>query len=707
MATLPLGRGTTLGADHEGLLPMRRMLLVLFGSAAVLLAALRTATYGEVRRLSVEREDVYANGKSFGDVGRYRRLRGWVEFALDPGLPVNRSIVDLSLAPRQKDGKVHFRAQFDLLVPERLDRANGVLLYEVNNRGNRLALGMFNGGNPDFLFRHGYILLWSGWIAEVLPGNDRLLLEAPVARGKDGPIRGLVRQEFVSDTERKRMQVTHWANMGAYRPTTTGLAWATLTWRLRERDPRVLIPRNQWRLHVREIEQDGFRSVLPLVEIEVSGGIQPGYIYELIYEAQDPVVQGVGLAGIRDLVSMLRNENRPDNPLWDKKLGRSAVRATLAFGASQSGRLLRFFLYDGFNEDESGRRVFDGMFIHIAGAGLGFFNHRFASPTRHAGQHDNHSFPVDIFPFSYAFQVDPFSGERDSILRRAIERNVVPKIFHVQTSAEYWHRSGSLVHTDPLGKRDLALPENVRIYALGGAQHGPGNGRPPAAWKRGTLRRNPTDYRPICRALLRALTDWVLDQRDPPASVYPTLREGTLTGWRQHQSGWRPLPGVRYPEVIQQPEAWDFGPRFRTERIITIHPPRSRGTYTVLVPRYGPDNNELGMLDMPSVAVPVATYTGWNLRHRSIGAENELLSLTGGYIPLPATEQERRRRGDPRPSLESLYPGGFEEYLKRYERVAGELIRRRYCLEEDRRRLMEIAEGVRPLFESREPEESR
>ena len=645
----------------------------------------------EVVRIRVQHHELFQNGKPFGNVGPYERLRGYVEFALDPSSPANRAIVDLELAERRTDGRVHFRADFDLLRPADLRKSNGVLLYEVNNRGNRLCLGLFNGGNPDFLFRRGYIVLWSGWIAEVLPGSDRLLLEAPRARLPEGPIRGVVRQEFVPDRPRRRMSVTHWANMGAYPPTAEGLADATLTWRLREKDPRVPIPRSQWRLLVREVCRDGRRSVLPEVLIEVAGGLQPGYIYELIYEAQDPVVQGVGLAGIRDIVACLRHEKRPDNPLWPADWSHSAVRYTLAFGASQSGRCLRQFLYDGFNRDEQGRQVFDGMFIHIAGAGLGFFNHRFASPTRHGGQHDNHSYPVDVFPFSYAVTKDPFSGQEASVLDQARADGVVPKLFHVQTSAEYWHRSGSLVHTDPMGQADLPLPERVRLYAIGGAQHGPGSGRPQPR-NRGTLPRNHTDYRPICRALLVALTEWVVENREPPPSVYPTLKERTLVPWQQQASGWQPLPGVRYPEVVQQPEWFDFGPQYHTHRILSRHPPVSRGHYTVRVPRVGRDNNELGMLLPPNVAVPTGTYTGWNLRHRSIGAENELLGLAGGFIPFARTEAERRAMGDPRPSLETLYHNDRSRYLRAYAEAVERLTKERFTLPEDRKRWLEIAE---------------
>ncbi|HEU4754612.1 MAG TPA: alpha/beta hydrolase domain-containing protein, partial [Armatimonadota bacterium] len=336
--------------------------------------------------------------------------------------------------------------------PKELSRANGTLLYDVNNRGGKVSLGMFNGGADGFLMRKGYVVVASGWIAEVLPGGGRLRLEAPVATERGRPITGLVRAEMVPDAPAERLSIAHWGNQGSYAPTERGLREATLTWRQRESDPRVAIPRAQWRLDVRPVPGSAYSQV----DMLLSGGFRPGYIYELVYEAQGPVVQGLGLAGIRDLVSFLKHGSA-GNPLL-RPDGKPAALRAIGFGVSQSGRCLRQFLYDGFNADEQGRPVFEGLFPHVAGAGMGFFNHRFASPTRHSAQHDHHLDPVDAFPFTYGDEKDPFTGRTDGILRRARAAGTVPKIFHVNTGAEYWHRAASLVHTDPLGRRDVDIP---------------------------------------------------------------------------------------------------------------------------------------------------------------------------------------------------------------------------------------------------------
>jgi hypothetical protein len=262
---------------------------------------------------------------------------------------------------------------------------------------------------------------------------------------------------------------------------------------------------------------------------------------------------------------------------------------------------------------------------------------------------------------------------------------MVPKVFHTKTSAEYWHRAGSLVHTDPLGKRDAVIPQEVRIYAIGGAQHGPGNGIPGAAGS-GQLPANPTDYRPLLRALLVSLTEWVAEGKTPPDSVYPTLRDGTLRGWTEAESGWKAVAGVRYPGVIQTPEVLDHGPGFLEHRRLTRLPPLRKGAYTVLVSALGPDNNERGMLLLPTVAVPLGTFTGWNLRSNRIGAPEELLSLSGAYIPFARTPAGRSP-GDPRPTVEDLHG---TRYSERYDAAVDSLIRRRFILEEDRTRLLDL-----------------
>lgn len=645
-----------------------------------------------VTRLEIRERLPYAGGRAFGPVGAYERILGKAYYSIDPNAAANSTIVDLELAPRNARGEVEFSADVEILAPVDPSRANGALLYDVNNRGNRVCLGMFNGGADEFLMRQGYTVAWSGWIGELQSDGERLRLFAPTASDHGRPIRGKVRAEMAPDAAVDRFNIAQWGNHGSHPPTARGLKEATLTYRLREKDARIPLPRSQWRIEVKPAISTVGEPTLPTVEVVLESGFRPGHLYELIYEAEGPVIHGVGLAGIRDLVSFLKYDRTSRNPLRIND-ATTAAKTAIGFGVSQSGRALRMLAYDGLNADEQGRKVFDGLFPHVAGGGLGFFNHRFASPTRHNAQHDNHLYPADVFPFAYGDEQDPFTRKQDGILRRARLAGVTPKVFHTQTSAEYWHRSGSLVHTDPLGRRDSVLPPEVRIYAFGGAQHGSGNGIPSAPGA-GQQAANPTDYRPLLRGLLTALREWVQDDVTPPPSRYPRIADGTLVGWEESRSGWPKLPGVRYPTVIQEPEFLDHGPEFAAKRRLTRIPPQRKGEYTVLVPAYGPDGNERGMLQAPSVAVPIGTYTGWNLRSSAIGADTELLSLTGSFIPFARTRAEAAAAGDPRPALLQRFPT-FDAYERAYLAALQLLTEERYLLTEEEPALIALSRRFR------------
>jgi hypothetical protein len=661
----------------------------------------------ELVELKFHHREPFAGGKAFGDVGPYEKLVGVARFAVDPKHPRNRLIVDLDLAARNRDGKVEFESDVFILAPQDPAKGNGAILYDVNNRGNKLALGMFNyaprGNDPTtvqdagdgFLMRKGYTIVWCGWIGELLPGDHRLLMRAPIATNNGTPITGLVRFETVSDKPAESMPLSYRNNHGSYPLTPRGEKEGTLTWRMRETDERVPIPREQWSIERLPIPTvtEGVPGTLGQVRLRVAGGFRPGYLYELIAEAEGPIVQGLGFAVVRDLVSFLKYDSSSKNPFAQ------SLKRAHGFGVSQSGRFLRNYVYDGFNADEKDRKVFDGLMPHVAGGGLGYFNHRFAQPTRHNAQHEEHLYPADRFPFTYGDSVDPFSGKMDGICRRTAAENpdLLPRIMHTQSAAEYWHRSGSLVHTDPFGKTDAVIPDGVRVYAFGGTQHGPASDPPKRDM--GDNLPNPGDYRPFLRALLEALDAWAKDGVAPPPSLCPRVEGQTLVDWHRENSGFPAIPGVRYPQVIQRPHLLDHGSEFATRGILSVLPPRIIANYVVLVPKSDPDGNDLGALLPPEVAVPLATYTGWNLRSREFGAEGELVSLTGSYIPFPRTKAERLLTGDTRLSIEERY-SSFAEYQKRLAAACDQLVEQRYLLKEDAQRARGKAEGRRGLFAS-------
>ncbi len=664
---------------------MNRFRACWFGVLVV--SAMCSTLRAELTRFEIQSREPFAGGSEFGAVGAYERIVGRAYFELDPSLKQTAAVVDLPLAKRNARGRVEFFADLFLLAPRDLSRASGAALYDVNNRGNKLAVRFFNqggGGNDPltaadagdgFLFRNGFIVVWSGWDGELLPAPHRLRLHAPVALGKGAadnaePITGRVRCEFIPSEKSQLSMVVNWANHGSYRPTANGLKTATLTQRVLPGDARVEVPREQWSIEVSNVESPS-PNQLPKVEVRMPQGLERGRIYELIYEAQDPLVHGVCFTSVRDLISSLRTGGGENNPLLLN--GKPVVRRAHGFGVSQSGRFLREFVHAGFNEDESGRKVFDGVIPHVSGSGMGSFNHRFAQPTRHATQHDHADYPPDRFPFAYGETTDPLSGQSDGILKQSLKTKTAPFVLHTQSAAEYWTRAGSLSHTDPLGKSDAAIPDNVRVYLFGGTQHGPA-GYPPSKGD-GQQLANPGDYRPFLRALLLSLDRWAQGGDPAPASVYPKIADGTLVDWKQSSSGFPMIPGVAYPQVIRQPVLLNLGPRWATAGIIDQQPPIARGAYVVLAPKTDADGNEVGCLLPPEVAVPLGTFTGWNLRSRAAGAEGELVSLTGSFIPFAKSKTERDASRDPRRSVQERYAStaAYGEQLEAYCRklVAG------------------------------------
>ncbi len=652
-----------------------------------------TSLQAKVSHIDIQSTALYQNGKKFGDIGTYDLLKGKVYFEIDPLASINQAVVDVRLAKRNEAGMVLFSADIALIMPTDKSKINGSLIYEFNNRGGMLL--PYVDAETNALFSRGFVFVSTGWIGELLPNKNKLRLCAPVAYGENqSTLTGKIRQEIIGQKGKKRLSVNGFGH-GAYEPTGRGYKTATLTKRMRESNPRQVVPTDKFFLESNWSTYDCERDGLPKIELIMADSFEANYIYELIYEAKNPIVQGLGFAGIRDIISFLRYETIDANPLLDFS-NQPFIKHTISFGISQSGRAIRMFLYEGFNEDEQGRKVFDGAVPMVAGAGMGFFNHRFASPTRFSTQRESHLFPADMFPFTYGESTDLFSGAKDGILKRAIAKKVVPKIIHIQSSAEYWHRCAALSHIRQSPIADDILPENVRLYAIVG-QHGAGNGVP-SNKKAGTLAINHTNYSPFVRTLLVALDDWIKTDKTPPPSVYPTFKNGTLVEWHAAKVGWKKLPDVAYPKVIQQAYTADFGPNFSSTKYITQHPPMINQKYPIYLPKLDADNNELGMLKVPAVAVPTGTYTGWNLRTPKMGASGELLRLTGGYIPFPKTKKGQRITKDPRKSIAERY-ANFDAYLTSYKKATDNLVQKGYLLEEEVKGILELAIKNRGLIE--------
>ncbi len=392
-----------------------------------------------------------------GAAGPYERIIAKAHFAVDPKVPANRIISDIDLAPRNEKGLVEFSADLYVMKPRDPGKGNGTILFEVSNRGGPGLFGSFgwsDAKNPDragdrFLMEQGYTLVWLGWQWDVPQNPERLRLYAPVATENGKPITGLVRAEFIFD---QRGTVAELADRDhiAYKVMDVNDRSIQMTVRDRVDAPRRVVPRERWRFPDPQ-------------HVEMPGGFELGKLYEVVYRAQDPVLVGLGPAGIRDLISFLKYGG-VETLLGDQ---RRYLKRAIGYGVSQSGRFLRTFLYYGFNQDEKDRRVFDGVWAQVAGAGRGSFNHRFAQASRDHCPHRNTLYPTDIFPFSDGVQTDPETGLTDGLLARVKD---APKIFYVNSSYEYWGRAASLLPTSIAGKRAIGpRPHDADLSHRGGA----------------------------------------------------------------------------------------------------------------------------------------------------------------------------------------------------------------------------------------------
>jgi hypothetical protein len=645
---------------------------------ATALALPASPAFGEVVAVNVAvREDVLG-GKPFGEVGAYEKLAGTIDFAFDPGNPANRRVVDIERAPRNAAGLVEARADFMVLRPSDPARGRKVVFVEVSNRGGKAALAYFNRGafalDPttpgDFgdglLLRQGLTLVWVGWQFDVPAGGGLLRLRVPVATDGGAPIEGVVRSDWTVDGAVATLPLAHRDHV-AYPVDVRRAAEAVLTVRDGRLAPRRIVPRDQWRFAK---EVDG-RGVDDVTHIYRPGGFEPGKIYELVYPARDPAVVGLGLAVVRDVVSYAKHAPRSLFP----------ARYGVAFGVSQTGRFLRHFIYQGFNTDERGRRAFDGMLIHAAGAGRGSFNHRFAQPSRDAHRYSAFFYPTDLFPFTSRSERDPETGAMDGLFAHERPEHL-PKVFATNSGYEYWGRAASLVSTAADGRTDVAPMDNERLYHLAGGQHFVVRFPPSPDSRLGdarTYRGNPLDYLPTLRALLTRLVAWVVDGVEPPPSVFPRIADGSLVPVDRVR--FPAIPGLAFPTVVHEAYRLDFGGRWR-DGVITIEPPKLGSAFPALVPQVDADGNEMGGLRAIELLAAVATYTPWALRTGFPAAPHELMDFYGTWSPFPRTEAERQALGDPRPSLELRY-GGEERFLDAARRGARSLADRGLLLEED------------------------
>jgi hypothetical protein len=631
-------------------------------------------------------------GRSFGDVGPYEKLRGRAYGEIDPEDPRNAIITDIELAPRNASGMVEYSMDVYILKPADPSRGNHKLVVDVNNRGDKRFAQLNDSpfmndpttaadAGAAFFLERGYALAWNGWDISAAPGDDRLTITVPVVRRPDGsPITG-PSYEYISVNNATTMSYRL-----AYPAATLDRDQATLTVKRLLNDAPTTIDPSGW-----EYVDEGTIRLLP-----AGTALEQSHIYEFTYTAKDPLVAGLGLAATRDFVSFLRHATVDDrgvaNPLAED------VQHTFTWAVSQPGRYLNDFQTLGFNEDEQGRRVLDGIENWVAGGTGVALNVRFAQPARTERNRQNHFYPEGVFPFAYPAIHDPVSGRSGGRAERCLASETCPKVFEINSANEYWVKAGSLLHTDTAGN-DLPDPAHVRFFLIAGAQHGRGSTSLGVCQQP----RNPTDAAPAMRALFVALDEWVVDGVAPPESRVPRVADGTavfvepqadtVTGVVQQTAlGFPTIPGVTYTGVVTTRRLFDFGPSF-DEGIVTRVAPTfvDRPAYPSFVSKTDEDGNEIAGIRLPPVAAPVATTTGWALRRAEFGL-NDGCEGAGQRIPLARTEADRRQANDPRLSLEERY-GTHAGYVRAVAAAARELMSERLLLDHDAQRYVDEAES--------------
>ena len=634
--------------------------------AAFVAALVVGAAQARIVEVNVASVKPFAAGTEFGSAGKYERVTGTMKGELDPADARNKGIRNLERAPKNAKGLVEYEVDFDLLRPADPEKGNRKILFDVTNRGRKFvtywlmdgsaALASANNpltaadaGNALFL-KQGWTIAWTGWDPEAPKTANGMSIKVPIATDDGKPIVRKIREELVNAT---RGPVVNEFRL-AYNAATNDQFQAKLTVRRKEADPKVEIPPTGW-AYVNP------RTIKLLPE---GTGPQSGSLYEFTYPARDPYVLGIGFAATRDVVSFLKNDAKDDKGTVNPAGG--GIRSALAVGISQSGRYLRDHISQGFNQDEKARKVFDGVLAHISGVGRVFLNEEFGQPARTNTQHEDHFFPENAFPFSAASMSDPVSGGMGSLFRND---GFDPLLMETNTSTEYWQKGASLLHTDPLGTKDVELPSNARVYMIASTQHG-GRANLKSDFGPCVNPRNPHDPSPALRALLVALDQWVSEGKAPPGSRMPTFADGTLV----------PIEKLKFPAIP------DFAVATAGNELVVygdwVDPKPDRAkVYRTLVSDIDADGNELDGIRLPDIVVPLATYTGWNLYKRPF-PEGELCDRDGSYAEFASTKAEREAKKDPRPSLEERY-GTHANFVANVKRAADRLVGRRLLLPDD------------------------
>ena len=669
-------------------------------SIAVLAVAVfsLTATAGaKVRRIMIDKtksESPAYGGKSFGAAGQYEKIVGRAFGELDPRDPHNSIITDIQLAPRNSRGMVEYVATFTLLKPIDLAKASNVLLYQVVNRGRKLEPG----GSE-----RGYSYLFSGWQGDIPEGpapagQEPETIQVPVAKNSNGsPITGPVLARIMNSSGSTAPLMVYSRPM-PYLPATLDTTRATLTTRTSETiegrsSPVSPVPSSDWAWA--DCSKTPFPGEPDPRKICLKNGFDPALLYQLVFQAKDPLVLGIGFAATRDLTSFFRHAQQDDQGTGNPLAGK--ISYAVSQGSSQSGRFIRTIINLGFNQDESGQIVWDGAIPHIA-AGQMPLNVRFALP-------DGASYPYELNTEGVLWWEDWTDTQRGrksaGLLDRCRATKTCPKVMEEFGSTEFWDLRMSAALAGSNGAQDLPMPDNVRSYYFPGTTHGGGPGGfsaappPPARGRAGVcvLPANPNPESDTMRALLEDMVAWIEKGTPPPPSQYPHLADATLVRPTKAAVGFPDLPGVQLKDNFENPlfdYHWGQDLNYNDlTGIVSNVPPAIKQVIPLLVPKVNPDGNEVAGVASVLHQAPLGTYLGWNIVPAGF-LKGQMCAFTGGFIPFASTREERLAANDPRPSLTERY-GDQKGYLAAVRAAADKAVQERFLLPEDAERLIEQA----------------
>ena len=608
---------------------------------------------------------------------------------VDPADSLNNVIVNLDKAPRNARGMVEYTSPFWIVKPVNMARGNQKIWYAINNRGNSELLQRANAAAVPTLatkrLELGFSLVDAGWHGDGIPNANQLFPNFPVAKNPDGSsIVGPLRLEMLPTTDLfSRPLIINWRPYPVANPNT---ASATLTVRDSQDAPRTAIQSSRWAFGTCPTGQASL--VATLTDVCLFDGFVANKMYELTYQAKDPIVMGLAHAVTRDIGSFLRYQTQDDfgnpNPLAASSAA-TGIRRAYSSGVSSTGMYEREWLYLGFNEDEGRRKVFDGVTIYTAGAHRLFANVQFAHPTFYSRQDANQDYTSNAYPpFTFGVTHDPLSGVTDGILKRPATD---PVVMQIDGGLEMWQWKASLNVINGLGQ-PLPVPENVRLYHLSGASHvqtGQGllvtglDAGPPGVCQYGLQRGAPLNH--TFRALVVAMDQWVDLGIRPPKSNYPRLENGTFVPLAQYRAAFPTIPGVMPSTLQNEVDILNFGPRFNAEGGLQELLPPAHGTrYQVYQARADSDGNDVEGVRQMEVRVPLGTNTGWNVR--SAPRSPDLCGLSGAYFPFAVTKEARIASGDSRRSLQERYRTQ-DGFIKEVDKAARLLVKQRFMLEED------------------------